>query len=102
MAMPAVPPKTSDRPASVVSLGSAVLVPVSLLAMWNGHKAKLPDGPAHGLLERVVRRLVTVAHSWVVPVMVVGSLVEPPMQRRKVDLEDKDGVEQVDEFREVA
>ena len=53
----------------------ALLVPVSLLAMWNGRRPKLPEGPGHGLLERVVRRLVTMAHSWVVPVMVVGSVV---------------------------
>ena len=34
--------------------------------------------------------------------LVVRSLVKPPVERRKVDFEDKDGVEQVDEFREVA
>ena len=33
--------------------------------------------------------------------LVVRSLVEPPMQRGKVDFEDEYGVEQVDEFREV-
>jgi hypothetical protein len=33
--------------------------------------------------------------------LVVRSLVKPPMQRGKVDFEDKDVVEQIDEFREV-
>ena len=34
--------------------------------------------------------------------LVVRSLLKPPMQRGKVDFEDKDGVEQLDEFREIA
>ena len=34
--------------------------------------------------------------------LLIRSLVKPLMQRRKVDFENKDGVEQVDELREVA
>ena len=34
--------------------------------------------------------------------LLVRPLVEPPMQRGKVDLEDEDGIEQTDELREVA